>query len=101
MFSPPCTPTSINTKGSVSSPALTTHLVKSALWLMPRSISRIFSYVSCGRADGGVRAQKQLHSQSLPSNLSKRISEVDGYGSRSSDPGALSPTQAARRRGGD
>src|SRR5215470_15454331 len=57
MFSPPCTPTSINTKGSVRSPSLTTHLVKSALWLMPRSISRIFSYVSYRRADGRERAQ--------------------------------------------
>src|SRR5262249_18324884 len=74
MFSPPCTPTSINTKGSVRSPVLTTHLVKSALWLMPRSISLVFSYVSYRRADGPERAQKQLHSGSLPSNLSKHTS---------------------------
>src|SRR5262249_17507299 len=57
MFSPPCTPTSINTKGSDRSPALTTHLVKSALWLMPRSISWVFSYVSYRRVDGPGRAQ--------------------------------------------
>src|SRR5262245_38139810 len=95
MFSPPCTPTSINTKGSVRSPALTTHLVKSALWLMPRSISPVFSYVSYGHA-GDERAQKQLHSGSLQSNLSKRIPEVGRNGPRSSDLGALSPTQAAR-----
>src|SRR5215831_13179334 len=95
MFSPPCTPTSINTKGSVRSPALTTHLVKSALWLIPRSISRIFSYVSYGRADKRERAQKQLHSESLPSNLFKYIPEVERNGSRSSDLSALSSAQAA------
>src|SRR5215467_6938465 len=95
MFSPPCTPTSINTKGSVRRPALTTHLVKAALWLMPRSISQVFSYVSYRRADGRARTQKQVHAELLPSNLSERIRGVEGYGSRSSDLGALSPAQAA------
>src|SRR5262245_65244938 len=95
MFSPPCTPTSINTKGSVTSPALTIHLLKSALGLIPRSISRIFSYISYGRADGRERAQKELHSGSLPSNLSECIPEVECNGSRTSDLGALSPAQAA------
>src|SRR5215831_12736055 len=51
MFSPPCTPTSINTKGSVSSPALTTHLVNSALRLNPRSILPVFSHVGDQRSD--------------------------------------------------
>src|SRR5262245_37150403 len=51
MFSPPCTPTSINTKGSVSSPALTTHFVNSALRLNPRSILPVASQlaISAGR----------------------------------------------------
>src|SRR5215831_7715458 len=51
MFSPPCTPTSINTKGSVSSPARTTHLVNSALRLNPRSILPVFSHVGDQRSD--------------------------------------------------
>src|ERR1700738_3396717 len=38
LFSPPCTPTSMSTNGSVSSPVLTTHLVNSALRLRARSI---------------------------------------------------------------
>src|ERR1700737_1133103 len=91
MFSPPCTPTSITTKGSVRSPALTTHLVNSALRFHARSIFPVLSH--SGWATDTCK--KQLHSELLPSNLSNRIDEVEGNGSRSSDLGAVSQTPAA------
>src|SRR5262249_46465963 len=95
MFSPPCTPTSINTKGSVRSPALTTHLVNSALRLNPRSISPVFSHVGDQRSDGRRRAQNNCILDRYHPICPERITEVEGNGSWSSDFGPLSSAQTA------